>query len=291
MAYRTQTSDGLWRKPQYISSQVEATRGAIGAVLLVFCILTLVLGATEAVLYKSSRLRPALLLAFACIKTTIWLVFFFFVVVSAAHGAPSPLNLILAIMLATTSVGQLVLGALYTHKLQRSIQDRGRYGNLGLEGGKASAMTTTENQATLPRSNTWRKSIPAITITSRQWSPRSSLEEEQEEDITDYERYRNSLLQAENTRTGGSNSSTQELAAAAPGDRAEETRTLASSNYDASSFGVVSPPTSPGMVTTLSPPPIRTTYSPASNTYDFDQADLAITGFYGSGYEGETKGY
>lgn len=255
--------------------------------LLVFCILTIALGATEAVLYKASRLRPALLLAFACIKTTIWLVFFFFVVVSAAHGAPSPLNLILAIMLATTSVGQLILSAIYTHKLQRSIQDRGRYGNLGLEGGKAAAMVTTENLATLPRSNTWRKSIPAITITSRQWSPRSSLEEEQEEDITDYESYRNSLLQAENMRTGGS---THELAAP-QGDRAEETRTLASSNYDASTFGVVSPPTSPGMVTTLSPPPIRTSYSPASNTYDFDQADLAITGFYGSGYEGETKGY
>ncbi|KAF7537528.1 hypothetical protein G7054_g3703 [Neopestalotiopsis clavispora] len=258
---------------------------AIGTVLLVFCILTLALCATEAILYKASRLRPALLLAFACIKTTIWLVFFFFVVVSAAHGAPSPLNLIIAIMLAVTSVGQLVLGAIYTHKLQKSIHDRGRYADLESEGsGKAAP-----NMATLPRSNTWRKSIPAVTVTSRQWSPRSSIEEE--EDITDYESYRNSLLQAENLRTGGAHElAVPESSPLTSTAVKAETRTIASSDYEASILsGVVSPPTSPGLATTLSPPPIQKSYSPASNTYEFDQADLAITGFYGSGYEGDTR--
>ncbi|KAH8200047.1 hypothetical protein TruAng_005769 [Truncatella angustata] len=129
--------------------------------------------------------------------------------------------------------------------------------------------------ATLPRSKTWRKSIPAITITSREWAKRNSEE-------TDYESYRNSLIEAEVRRR-----SVQELEGA--DEPAAETQTLASSNYDASTWAAASPPQSPPLATVLSAPPLRKTYSPAYSSYHFDQADLALTGFYGAGNEGETR--
>jgi hypothetical protein len=211
-----------------------------------------------------------LLLASACIKTIIWLVYFFFVVVAAARGSPSPLDLILGIILVTTSGGQVILGAIYTHKQRKEGIDRGEYADLGLEEGKG------KNMASIPRSKSWRESIPAITVNSREWSRRSSEE-------TGFENFRNSLVEAEKRRR-----SAQELEAT--DGLAVETQTLASSNYDTSTWANASPPQSPGLTTVLSHPPIKRTYSPAESTYEFDQADLALTGFYGgSGVEGETK--
>lgn len=223
----------------------------------------------EGILYRRRRLSPTIVLIFACSKTIMWLIYFVTVVIVASRGSPSPIDLILGFILVTTSVGQLVLGAIYTHKQRMGLLDRGNYADLDVAGGKA------ENMASIPRSNTWRKSIPAITVNSRKWSQRSSED-------TGYENFRNSLIEAEMRRE-----SLQELDAAA--QPAAETQTLASSNYDASTVEFASPPPSPDLTTVLSHPPVHRVYSPAYSTYDFDQADLALTGFYGARVDGETR--
>ncbi|KAM0811241.1 hypothetical protein AB5N19_11597 [Seiridium cardinale] len=245
----------------------------VGSVLLAFCVLTLVFDITEAALYKRRRLSPTLLLAFSCIKTAMWITYLVFVVIAAAKGSPSALDLVLGIILVTTSISQVILGAIYTHKQRKGLLDRGKYADLGTNG------RNTDNMASIPRSKTWRESIPAITVNSREWSKRGSED-------TDYESFRNSLIEAEQRRE-----TLQELEAAGE-QLAAETRTLASSNYDASTWAATTPPQSPGLTTVLSHPPIKRTYSPADSTYDeFEQADLTLSGFYGSGVEGQTRSF
>lgn len=211
------------------------------------------------------------LLVSAGVKTTIWLAYLLFVIAMAARGSPSPLDLIIGIVLSVTSVGQLALGAAYTHKQRTGLLDRGDYADLETGGEK------DENKASLPRSKSWRESIPAISINSREWQRKHSSE-------TDYESFRNSLIEAENRLYNQQGiTTTLELAA--------ETRTLASSNYDALTLAGPSPPQSPGLVTVLSHPPVKRAYSPADSTFrEFEQADLALSGFYGgSKLEGETR--
>lgn len=241
----------------------------VGSLMLTFCIVTLAFDITECMLYRKCRLSPAIVLIFGCIKTIMWLMYFIFVVWVATRGTPSPLDLILGIILVTTSIGQVVLGATYTHKQRKGLLGRGNYTDLEEEGKKR------VKPVSIPRSNTWRKSIPATTIDSQDWLRRSN-------GYTDYESFRNSLIQAEMRRE-----SIQQLEGMAQPEA--ETQTLASSSQDDSITGLASPPTSPGLTTALSHPPIHRVYQPTQNPYDFDQADLALTGFYGAGVEGETK--
>ncbi|KAI1843461.1 hypothetical protein JX266_010287 [Neoarthrinium moseri] len=231
----------------------------VGSILLVFCIVTLAMCSAEVALYKTRKLSPVILLSFSCVKTFIWIVYFVAVLLAAAKGSPSALDLIIGIILVTTSIGQVVLSVTYTLKQRKGLLDRGDYADVESGGAR--------NMASLPRSNTWRKSIPAITVNSRELTD------------TGYESYRNSAVSVSKHRDSEDSTAAIEL----------DTRTMASSNYEDSAWTLASPPTSPGLTTVLSHPPIKRMYSPAEISDDLDRVDLALTGYYGVGLEGQTR--
>jgi hypothetical protein len=243
----------------------------IGSILLVFSGITLILCAVEFVLCRRQKLSPVTLLVSSCIKFVMWMIYFVFVCIAAARGAPSALDLVLGIILVTTSLGQVVLGANYAIKHRKSGVARGHYQDV--EGGQ------TDNMASIPRSKTWRASIPAVTVNSREFNA---------EDLS-YESFRASLMEAEALRESReARGLDQALRRESPQEA--ETQTLASSIYDESTatWTIATPPRSPSLGTELSHPPVAA-YSDL-RVYDFEQADLALSGFYGSSTtEGETR--
>ncbi|KAI1077694.1 hypothetical protein F5B20DRAFT_583106 [Whalleya microplaca] len=106
---------------------------ATGAVVLVLSIGTILFDLIEAVLFAKRRLDPVLLLSFACVKTLVWTVYFILSIIAAASGTLSALDLVLSLVLAITSVTQLIFGAKYTHRKRKNTLHRGD--NAKSEGG------------------------------------------------------------------------------------------------------------------------------------------------------------
>ncbi|KAI1764717.1 hypothetical protein GGR53DRAFT_303967 [Hypoxylon sp. FL1150] len=100
----------------YSSSQLVEYARISGGVSLGLGLGTLLFDVAEIVLYARRRLNPALLLSSACVKTAVWLAYFIILVIGSASGSVSVLDLILALVLALTSIEQTVLGVVYTHR-------------------------------------------------------------------------------------------------------------------------------------------------------------------------------
>ncbi|OTB02686.1 hypothetical protein M426DRAFT_322444 [Hypoxylon sp. CI-4A] len=109
-----------------------------GSVILALSLATIIVDLAEIVLFAKRRLNPILLLSLACIKTTVWLAYFIVCVVSAANKAINPPNLVLSVMLAATSIRQLIYSTIVTHRFlegsspnQASVEEGGVKGGCG----------------------------------------------------------------------------------------------------------------------------------------------------------------
>ncbi|KAI6081482.1 hypothetical protein F4821DRAFT_25805 [Hypoxylon rubiginosum] len=100
----------------YSSDQLVEYARISGGVALGLGLGTIIFDITEIVLYARRRLNPILLLSSACIKTLVWGAYFVIIAIGAAYGSVSVLDIILSLVLALTSIEQLVLGAVYTHR-------------------------------------------------------------------------------------------------------------------------------------------------------------------------------
>ncbi|KAL7620138.1 hypothetical protein AAE478_009131 [Parahypoxylon ruwenzoriense] len=107
-----------------------------GGVVLGISIGTIVLSIAEGVLYAHRRLSPVLLLSLASVKTLIWGAYFVISVVSAVARSASMLDLALSLVLESTSVQLLVLGAVFTHRVHKGLLGRRKdKETTGVEGG------------------------------------------------------------------------------------------------------------------------------------------------------------
>lgn len=197
-----------------------------------------------------------------------------FVCFAAVKGSPSPLDLVLGIILVVTTVGQIVLATNYVIRQRRDNANRGRYKDV--EGGQS---WRPSNMAMIPRSKTWRASVPMITITSREFNA---------EDMS-YENFRNAHSETEDMRQQRRMREIERALRRPSTVDDPETQTLASTEYEESTttWTLATPPQSPAGLT--HPPVIGQVYS-QDHMDEFDQADISLTGFYGStATEGETR--
>lgn len=112
----------------YSASDLATYAGVTGGVIFGLALFTMIFDIVEAVLYARRVLSPVLLLVFACLKTLAWGAYFVLSIISAVRGSVGWLDLLLSLVLALTSLTQLVLGAKYTHRKRKgTLDNRGNY--------------------------------------------------------------------------------------------------------------------------------------------------------------------
>lgn len=112
----------------YSASQLVDYAAITGGVILGLALATIIFAVTECVLYARRVLNPVTLLVLASLKTLAWGAYFILSIVSAARGSVSWLDLLLSLVLTSTSLTQLVLGAKYTRqKRNGTLDNRGNY--------------------------------------------------------------------------------------------------------------------------------------------------------------------
>jgi hypothetical protein len=112
----------------YSSDELITYAAALGGVIFGLSICTIVFDIVECVLYARRVLSPVALLVLAVLKTLAWGAFLVLVIISAAKGSVSWLDILLGVVLVATSLSQLILGAKYTHRQRKgTLDNRGNY--------------------------------------------------------------------------------------------------------------------------------------------------------------------
>ncbi|KAH6657171.1 hypothetical protein BKA67DRAFT_532398 [Truncatella angustata] len=112
----------------YNASDLVRFAAITGGVIMGFAICTIVFDIVECILYARRVLSPVALLVLACLKFLAWGVYFILAIISATRGSVGWLDILLSLVLVSTSLTQLILGAKYTHlKRKGTLDHRGNY--------------------------------------------------------------------------------------------------------------------------------------------------------------------
>ncbi|KAI1372340.1 hypothetical protein F4677DRAFT_463348 [Hypoxylon crocopeplum] len=134
---RDSAYDGIgYDSYRYTRSQAIEYARTTGGVVLGLGLSTAILDVVEIALYARHQLSPVLLLSFACVKTLVWGAYSVLSIIGAATGAISVLDLVLGLVLMLTSITQIVLGAVNTHRKRKgTLVSQGSQKIAGVEGG------------------------------------------------------------------------------------------------------------------------------------------------------------
>lgn len=105
----------------YNSSELIDYARITGAVVLALSVGTILFDIIEIILYARRRLNPIVLLSFACITTLVWGAYFVIALMGAAAGSPSILDILISLVLMATSMAQLIIGAVFTHRVRKGL--------------------------------------------------------------------------------------------------------------------------------------------------------------------------
>ncbi|KAM0722888.1 hypothetical protein Q7P37_001086 [Cladosporium fusiforme] len=98
--------------------------------------LTILLTVIEIGSLAAHRLNPSFHLASACIKTTIWTIWFILSAAASAHvGSSSALDVVLSLLVALCAIGQLIYGSIIVHRVRTGFYRND--GHVTYDGGNA----------------------------------------------------------------------------------------------------------------------------------------------------------
>ncbi|ORY66976.1 uncharacterized protein BCR38DRAFT_148791 [Pseudomassariella vexata] len=123
----------------YSADDLTKYAAATGAVLLVFCIFTVVIDIVECIFYSKRKLNPVFLLVTSSIKTLFWGILLILNFIAAGRGDGSWLGILFGILLVSTSLTQLFISAKFTHRKRKGTFVAGGYKVPGFGGVEAGA--------------------------------------------------------------------------------------------------------------------------------------------------------